>query len=102
MYYIAALQWLKENNPCYKDITIDMTSIANQPVDGVPAELLSIHEDDDDDEVQSTHDTADDLTNDTHWFLPFPVTETILKTRLFAQPSMVTITLNGQTLTKHL
>jgi len=37
---LAALQWLKLNNPCYNDIIIDLTSIASLPVDGVPTEVL--------------------------------------------------------------
>ena len=32
---LGALQWLKLHNPCYKDITIDMASIAKLPADGV-------------------------------------------------------------------
>ena len=52
-----------------------MASVANLPEDGIPAKLLSVHEDNED-EAQSMHDTEDDLTNDTRSFLPFPMTET--------------------------
>lgn len=48
-----------------------MTSVANLPVDGVPAELLSVHEE----EEEEIPDTEDDLPNDTRSFLPFPVAE---------------------------
>ena len=33
---LAALRWLKRSNPCYKDITIDLDTLATLPVDGVP------------------------------------------------------------------
>ena len=36
---LAALQWLKQNSPCYSDITIDLGLIANLPIDGIPTHL---------------------------------------------------------------
>ena len=72
---LTALQWLKLNNPCYKDIIIDMTSIASLPVDGVPAELISIHEDDDNDDNEVQSQTEDDVPKQTSSFLPNPMTE---------------------------
>ena len=71
---LAALQWLKRNNPCYADVGIDMASIADLPIDGVPAGLLSVHEDGDD-ELASADGSEDNLTNDARSFLPFPMAE---------------------------
>ena len=33
---MQALQWLQQNNQCYKDITIDHAALQNLPEDGVP------------------------------------------------------------------
>ena len=41
---LHALQWLVQNNPCYKDITIDHVAINLLPEDGIPPELLSVKE----------------------------------------------------------
>ena len=74
---LAALQWLKLNNLCYSDITIDLDSIANLPIDGVPTELMSVNVDDDDHDYDndSQPSSADiDVQNDSRSFLPIPVT----------------------------
>ena len=43
-----ALQWLKENNPVYRDIIISTTRLDELPVDDVPREIVSLakHSDD--------------------------------------------------------
>ncbi|KAF8811231.1 hypothetical protein BYT27DRAFT_7208658 [Phlegmacium glaucopus] len=41
MHVKKALEWLKENNPLYKDITISSLRLAELPEDGVPHELLA-------------------------------------------------------------
>ena len=38
----CALEWLKDNNPYYKDINIDDSRLESLPEDGVPDELLHI------------------------------------------------------------
>jgi hypothetical protein len=38
----VALQWLKENNPLYTNITISAERLEALPVDGVPEEILSL------------------------------------------------------------
>lgn len=96
---LGALYWLKQNNPCYKDITIDMDALANLPLDGVPEEILSI------DDVtmmitvrKTTIYRVQKMTMPIHpahfyhflWLIP-------PKTKLLTQLSMVVITLNGQT-----
>ena len=37
-----ALQWLKENNPIYRDIVISTDHLNDLPVDGVPHEIMSL------------------------------------------------------------
>lgn len=81
---LTALQWLKHNNPCYRDIIIDLHSITSLPIDGIPIELLSVNvEDDDDDDHDDVNDgqpepgsTGIETNNDSRSFVPFPMTET--------------------------
>jgi len=54
----VALQWLKDHNPIYRDITISTERLHQLPVDAVPVEIMSqtgtmlpkimLHEDDSD------------------------------------------------------
>ena len=72
------LQWLKLNNPCYTDITIDLNSIANLPIDGIPSELMSVNIDDNDDDHDDDPQplsTDIDVLNDSRSFLSIPVTQ---------------------------
>lgn len=59
---LAALQWLKLNNPFYKDIIIGSTLIADLPEDGIPSELLTVQDNVEDNEVQYAQDTEDNPT----------------------------------------
>lgn len=71
---MQALQWLQQNNQCYKDITIDHAALQNLPEDGVPPELLTIE----DDGVALNDDSNDaqcEDTSDSHSFLPVPMKE---------------------------
>ena len=38
----AALEWLKENNPLYANISILVDRLDALPVDGIPEEILSV------------------------------------------------------------
>lgn len=67
---------VKLNNPCYKDITIDLDSIANLPLDGIPAELMSVNVDQNDDyEEEDPQSSQTDEENDSCSFLPISVTQ---------------------------
>jgi len=72
-HVLAALQWLKLNNPCYSYITIDLDSISNLPKDAVPTELNVDNDDDDyeDDPQPLSADIA--VQNDSRSFLPIVV-----------------------------
>ena len=70
---MRALQWLQQNNQCYKDITIDHIALQNLPEDGVPPELLTIE---DDGVAMNDHnnDAQSEDTSDSHSFLPVEAT----------------------------
>ncbi len=68
---LFALQWLKANNPCYKDITIDHNALQHLPEDGIPPELLSVDEPEEQSCTQ-VDSTDDDNGHDSHSFLPLP------------------------------
>lgn len=68
---LSALQWLKANNPCYKDITIDHDALQLLPEDGIPPELLTV--DEQEEESSAQEDSAnEDNGHDSHSFLPLP------------------------------
>jgi hypothetical protein len=37
-----ALEWLKQNNPLYRDIIISSDRLDDLPVDGIPLEIMSV------------------------------------------------------------
>lgn len=66
---LQALQWLRASNSSYKDITIDHDALQLLPEYGVPPELLSI--DEDEEECSMPSDNGDDSTS----FLPLSINE---------------------------
>ena len=40
---LSALRWLKQNNPFYSDIEIDLNAFSSLPTDGTPDEMRSLH-----------------------------------------------------------
>ena len=77
---LTAIQWLKQNNICYRDITINYNALQRLPQDAVPLDLLVVQEKANQDECNTSvqsEDPTDDFThdNDSHSFLPFPVRE---------------------------
>ena len=95
-HVLAALQWLKPNNPCYKDITIDMNSCCKSSCRWrVPAELLSV-DDNECDDVCNIRRSEDNTDTDALflWLKP-------LKMRPFMQLLVAGVTLIGQTLNNH-
>lgn len=42
---LAALQWLKMNNPFYSSITIDINALDLLPEDGIPPQLITVQDD---------------------------------------------------------
>ncbi len=68
------LQWLKVNNPCYQDITIDHVALQLLPEDGIPPELLTVDEDEEC-SAQSVSREEDD-EHDSSSFLPLPTSQT--------------------------
>ena len=67
---MRALQWLQQNNPYYKDITIDHEALQTLPEDGIPLELLTIEEDGEEEAVDD--DSESRSSSDSHSFLPLP------------------------------
>ena len=68
---LLALQWLQANNPCYKDITVDHDALQLLPVDGIPPELLTVEERQE--EFSAQEDTSEeDNGHDSRSFLPLP------------------------------
>lgn len=41
---LAALLWLKQNNPFYRDVEIDTSALNSLPEDGIPEDLLNVEE----------------------------------------------------------
>lgn len=79
MRILSALHWLKANNPCYKDITIDHAALQLLPEDGIPSELLTVVEKEEEvnseDQSGSSGDqseSSEDNNHDSHSFLPLP------------------------------
>ena len=65
---LAAIQWLKQHNPCYSNITINLTNLQCLPQDGIPEGLLEVN-------TSDTPDEGDELDDDSHSFLPFPIAQ---------------------------
>ena len=82
---LDAIQWLKANNPYYKDIIIDHKSLQQLPEDDVPSGLLMVEDNDDtahEEEKEVTNnpdvppDTQEDADGDnevSRSFLPLPL-----------------------------
>ena len=76
---LTAIQWLKQNNIYYRDITINYNALQRLPQDAVPLDLLvqeKANQDECNTSVQS-EDPTNDFTHDidSHSFLTFPVCE---------------------------
>ena len=66
---LSALEWLCINNPFYANITVDHNALQNLPNDGIPDDLLSAIEH----EQQDSQAVADqDQVCNSHSFLPLP------------------------------
>ncbi|KAH9175176.1 hypothetical protein EDB89DRAFT_1848028 [Lactarius sanguifluus] len=66
-----ALEWLKSNNPIYRDIIISSKRLCELPVDGVPIEIMSLARHSDDtvllaEETDGYVPDDDDFENSTH------------------------------------
>ena len=76
---LSAIEWLKQNNMCYHDITIDYNALQRLPEDAVPPDLLIIEDktnQEDGNTPEGNEGSSDDFTHDdSHSFLPFPVHE---------------------------
>ena len=72
----GALSWLKQNNLCYADVTIDIVALRSLPEDGVPDQILSVDVDDDDTDSSDDDNLQDDHDNSSRSFLPLPVADT--------------------------
>ena len=69
---LTALQWLKANNPCYRDITIDHDILQSLPQNGIPTELMTVEEEALSCEQQDMHSSEEHNGCDSHSFLPLP------------------------------
>jgi hypothetical protein len=88
---LSALKWLKLNNPCYKDITIDHDALQLLPEDGIPPELLTVDEEEDQVEHSHQSDTSEeDNSHDSSSFLPLP-------TRQVTEDDAIRAAVDGQT-----
>lgn len=72
---LSALQWLKANNPSYKDITIDHDALQLLPENGIPPEILAVDEKEEEVSVQK-ESNDEDSSHDSRFFLPLPVRQT--------------------------
>ena len=71
-HVLTAIQWLRQNNPCYADITINHDNVQLLPSDGIPEELLCVQTNDDSDQQE---EDDDDVQQDSHSFLPLPISQ---------------------------
>ena len=55
---LAALLWLKEHNPFYSNIEIDMPVLNTLPLNGIPEDILNIEEQSQSHEVQEENTTG--------------------------------------------
>ena len=70
---LFALQWLKTNNPCYKDITINHGALQLLPEDGIPPELLTVEEKENQEDCSTQSDISEEHNeHDSSSFLPLP------------------------------
>ena len=70
---LTAIQWLKMNNPCYSDITINYQNLRILPEDGVLDDLLVVDEQSATDSAINEDEELDSNGNDSRSFLPSPL-----------------------------
>ena len=93
---LHALQWLKHNNKFYNNIEIDLDSIQQLPVDGIPEELMNFELLNSDnelvyDEGPSTEELDDNVSsNPSSSFVPH-VQQTQTKKQQLGQPYLAMI-----------
>ena len=68
---LTAIHWLQQHNPCYSDITINLTNLHHLPEDGIPEGLLEV----DYTNTSDTPDESDEVDDDSRSFLPFPIAQ---------------------------
>lgn len=76
---LAALQWLKVNNPFYSEIVIDHNTLSLLPDDGIPPQFMTLHDDTPERDSNSSDCGPDQIDADSvssHSFLPFRVRTT--------------------------
>ena len=65
--------WLKANNPFYADVAIDYESLELLPEDRVPDDLPTVEDpESNEDEDAQQEDTEEQVTRQSHSFLPLP------------------------------
>lgn len=68
---LTALQWLKENNPFYSNITINHNTLGRLPEDGIPPELQTVENNALEEGADDSNDGDDVDPISSHSFLPF-------------------------------
>ena len=68
---LRALQWLKQNNPLYRDIIIDHTYIESLPSNGVPLDLQTFEYTPQNEDTLEIQDSSSNSA-DSNPFLPLP------------------------------
>lgn len=69
---LAALEWLKANNPFYADITIDIAALSQLPEDGIPSTLLTVDDTTKPGTNEPVNKNETPVTVSSHSFLPLP------------------------------